>query len=44
MIVGITEDIPNQGEIVVFENFTFNILEVSETKIELVEVKLTPID
>jgi CBS domain containing-hemolysin-like protein len=44
MIVSITEDIPNQGEIVVFENFTFNIIEVSETKIELVEVKLTPID
>ena len=44
MIVSITEDIPNQGEIVVFENFTFNIMEVSETKIELVEVKLTPID
>ena len=44
MIVSITEDIPNQGEIVVFENFTFNIMEVSETKIELVEVKLTPVD
>ena len=44
MIVSFTEDIPNQGEIVVFENFTFNIMEVSETKIELVEVKLTPID
>ena len=44
MIVSITEDIPNQGEIVIFENFTFNIMEVSETKIELVEVKLTPID
>jgi CBS domain containing-hemolysin-like protein len=44
MIVSITEDIPDLGEIVVFENFTFNIMEVSETKIELVEVKLTPVD
>ena len=44
MIVSFKEDIPDQGEIVVFENFTFNIMEVSETKIELVEVKLTPVD
>ena len=44
MIVSFKEDIPDQGEIVVFENYTFNIMEVSETKIELVEVKWTPVD
>jgi CBS domain containing-hemolysin-like protein len=44
MIVSFKEDIPDQGEIIVFENYTFNIMEVSETKIELVEVKLTPVD
>ena len=42
MIVSFTEDIPDQGEVVVFEDYTFNIVEVSETKIELVEVKWTP--
>ena len=42
MIVSFTEDIPDQGEVVVFEDYTFNIIEVSETKIELVEVKWTP--
>lgn len=39
MIVHVTEEIPEQGETVEIENYTFNILEVSNTKIELVEVK-----
>ena len=39
MIVHVTEQIPDQGETVVIENFTFHILEVSSTKIELIEVK-----
>lgn len=44
LIVSFTEDIPNQGEVFVLQDYTFNIIEVSETKIELVEVKYTPID
>ena len=44
MIVSFTEDIPKQDEVIVFQDYTFHILEVSETKIELVEVKFTPID
>lgn len=39
MIVNFTEEIPEQGETVDIENFSFHILEVSNTKIELVEVK-----
>lgn len=39
MIVNFTEEIPEQGETVEIEGFIFKILEVSNTKIELVEVK-----
>lgn len=42
MIVNYTEEIPEQGEIIEIEGYIFNILEVSNTKIELVEVKLKP--
>ncbi len=44
MIVNFTQEIPKQNEVIVIEDFTFIILEVSETKIELVEVKYTPKD
>ncbi len=44
LIVSFTEDIPDQGEVIVLQDYTFNIIEVSETKIELVDVKYTPID
>ncbi|MDT0650559.1 hemolysin family protein [Autumnicola edwardsiae] len=43
-IVNHTEEIPQQGEILRIENFEFLILEVSNTKIELVEVKIKPAD
>jgi len=39
LIVNFTEEIPMKGETVEIEGFTFRILEVSNTKIELVEVK-----
>ena len=39
MIVNFTEEIPEKGEKVRIEEYTFTILEVSNTKIELVEVK-----
>lgn len=39
LIVNFTEEIPNQGETVEIEDYIFTILEVSSTKIELVEVK-----
>jgi CBS domain containing-hemolysin-like protein len=39
LIVNFTEGIPEQGEKVTIEDTTFTILEVSNTKIELVEVK-----
>lgn len=39
MIVNFTEGIPGQGEILEMNDFIFNIIEVSSTKIELVEVK-----
>ena len=39
MIVNFTEDIPEQGTTVKIDDFSFYILEVSNTKIELVEVK-----
>ena len=39
LIVNFTEEIPEQGSTVEMEDFTFKILEVSNTKIELVEVK-----
>lgn len=41
MIVSITEEIPEQDEIIEMEGVIIQILEVSETKIELVEVKTT---
>jgi len=44
MIVNFTEGIPEQGETVHIEDFYFHILEVSSTKIELVEVKYKPED
>ena len=39
MIVNFTEGIPEKGEKVIIEEHTFTILEASNTKIELVEVK-----
>ncbi|HET8803270.1 MAG TPA: hemolysin family protein [Aequorivita sp.] len=39
LIVNYTEEIPVQGETVEIEDYLFTILEVSSTKIELVEVK-----
>lgn len=39
LIVNHTEEIPEQGETVEIEYYIFTILEVSSTKIELVEVK-----
>lgn len=39
LIVNHTEEIPVQGETVEIEDYLFTILEVSSTKIELVEVK-----
>ncbi|QNJ97105.1 hemolysin family protein [Constantimarinum furrinae] len=44
MIVYFTEGIPSKDEKVEIENFTFTILEVSNTKIELVELKITEED
>jgi len=44
MIVSFTEEIPEKDEVIEMQDFTFLILEVSETKIELVEVKYTPKD
>jgi CBS domain containing-hemolysin-like protein len=40
LIVNHTEEIPEQNEIVIIENFQFSILEVSTTKIDLVELKI----
>lgn len=40
LIVNYTEEIPEKGETVQIDNFTFIILEVSSTKIELVELKV----
>lgn len=40
LIVNFTEEIPEQGESVRIDNFLFTILEVSSTKIELVELKV----
>ncbi len=44
MIVNHTEGIPERGETVEFEGYSFHILDVSNTKIELVEVKVLPDD
>ncbi|WP_081211840.1 hemolysin family protein [Salegentibacter sediminis] len=43
-IVNHTEEIPQQGELVSIEDFEFEIKEVSNTKIELVELKIKPAD
>ncbi|MFD1094167.1 hemolysin family protein [Salegentibacter chungangensis] len=43
-IVNHTEEIPQQGEVVKIEDFEFQILEVSNTKIELVELRIKPVD
>ncbi len=40
MIVHVTEEIPEQGEVHEIEDYQITILEVSNTKIELVELKL----
>lgn len=44
LIVNFTEEIPEKGETVEINGYTFTILEVSSTKIELVEVKKTKED
>lgn len=43
-IVNHTEEIPQQGELVTIDTFEFTIIEVSNTKIELVEVKIKSSD
>lgn len=40
LIVSQTEEIPEKGEVVLIENLQFTILEVSNTKIDLVELKI----
>ena len=40
LIVDYTEEIPLQNDIVIMEQFRFTILEVSNTKIEMVELKV----
>ena len=40
LIVNHTEEIPAQNEVVIIETFQFTVLEVSTTKIDLVELKL----
>lgn len=40
MIVDFTEEIPQQNEMVMMEKFQFKILEVSNTKIDLVSLKI----
>lgn len=42
MIVNYTEEIPKQNNIIEIENYAITILEVSSTKIELVEVEVKP--
>lgn len=44
LIVNHTEEIPQKGEVIEIEAFEFTILEVSNTKIDLVELKLTKED
>ena len=43
-IVNHTEEIPQQGEVIKIEEFEIKILETSNTKIELVELKIDPED
>ena len=40
LIVNHTEEIPTQNEVIVIDTFQFTILEVSNTKIDLVELKI----
>jgi len=42
MIVYYQEEIPSQGDVIAFENYTFEIKEVSSTKIEIVVLKTNP--
>jgi CBS domain containing-hemolysin-like protein len=42
LIVHMAEEIPQQGEVIEIEDFTIKILEVSYTKIELVELTSAP--
>jgi CBS domain containing-hemolysin-like protein len=42
MIVSFTEEIPSKDDSIVIEGYTINILEVSNTKIELIELKNNP--
>ena len=42
MIVNFTEEIPDENETVVIENVICTMLEVSNTKIELVDLKINP--
>jgi CBS domain containing-hemolysin-like protein len=42
MIVNFTEEIPDENETVVIENVICTMLEVSNTKIELVDLKFNP--
>ncbi|GGG40734.1 hemolysin family protein [Bizionia arctica] len=44
LIVDYTEEIPQQNEIVKIDRFQFTILEVSSTKIDLVELKILDTD
>ncbi|APG61056.1 hemolysin family protein [Christiangramia salexigens] len=43
-IVNHTEEIPQQGDVIKIEDFEIKILETSNTKIELVELKIKPED
>ncbi len=44
LIVAYTEEIPEQNEVVDIEQFSFKIIEVSNTKINLVELKINEVD
>lgn len=44
LIVNHTEEIPEQGEVITIDTFQFTILEVSNTKIDMVELKLLEAD
>jgi CBS domain containing-hemolysin-like protein len=39
LIVNFTEEIPEKGKTVIIDDFSFHILEVSNTKIEVIELK-----
>ncbi len=44
LIVTTQEDIPEQGEIISLKNYKFTILEVSNTKIEKIQVNRVPVN